>query len=107
MGSSTESTESKVLREEISLITQELTETLVAKNADYGSSIDKGIDEFGIVSLAMRISDKYNRLKNLSKQEDFLVKEESLRDTLLDLAGYALMGVRRIDEDAQKSRIYN
>lgn len=65
-------------------------ETYKMKNADYGNSFDKSCDEFGITAALVRIGDKFNRIKQLTKQEN-LVKDESIEDTLLDLANYAIM----------------
>lgn len=60
------------------------------KNADYGDSFGKQYAEYGIVSSAIRLEDKLNRFKNLIKNEA-KVKDETIEDTLLDLANYAIM----------------
>ena len=65
-------------------------ETYKKKNSDYGSSFDKSMDEFGIIAPVIRMSDKMNRLKSLVKNKQ-QVKDESIDDTLLDLANYAVM----------------
>ena len=40
----------------------------------------------------MRISDKFNRLKNIMRADvQAQVKDESIKDTILDLACYAVM----------------
>ena len=41
----------------------------------------------------IRLSDKLNRFKKLSKNGDAKVADESIRDTLIDLANYALMTI--------------
>lgn len=66
--------------------------TRKAKNADYGSS-------FGLVSAAVRICDKANRFASLADGKKANVKGEALRDTLMDLANYAVMTVMRLDQD--------
>lgn len=71
-------------------ITSEMIETYTKKNADYGGSFDKSMNEFGLISAVIRMSDKIERLKSLVKQ-DAKVKEESIEDTLYDLASYAVM----------------
>lgn len=62
------------------------------KNADYGDSFSDSLDEFGVIASVVRMSDKLNRLKSLTinanKQK---VNDESLEDTLEDLANYAIM----------------
>lgn len=80
-------------------VTEEMHATWKAKNADYGSSFDDGIDRFGLVSAAVRISDKANRFASLADGKSAQVKTESLRDTLMDLANYAVMTVMRLDQD--------
>ena len=61
------------------------------KNHDYGNSFGETYKDLGIISAVTRISDKFNRLKTLAKGENNLVNDESLEDTLLDLANYAIM----------------
>lgn len=76
--------------DKMSLIFREMLETYKAKNADYGDSFSKSYQEFGLTAPVVRISDKVERLKALSKA-DAKVKDESIRDTLIDLANYAIM----------------
>ena len=47
-------------------IVRELRDTYIAKNADYGNSFEKSIDEFGVISAIVRMSDKMERLKSLT-----------------------------------------
>lgn len=67
-----------------------LTELYERKNADYGNSFSKTFDEFGMTSTIVRLSDKLERLKTLSKQEA-KVKDESIQDTVMDIAVYAML----------------
>ena len=60
------------------------------KNADYGDSFSKTFEEFGLTSSAIRINDKTERFKKLIKQEA-QVQDESIKDTLLDIANYAVL----------------
>ena len=80
-------------------VTEEMHSTWRAKNADYGSSFDDGIDRFGLVSAAVRVCDKANRFASLADGKSAQVKTESLRDTLMDLANYCVMTVMRLDQD--------
>lgn len=80
-------------------VTEEMHATWRAKNADYGSSFDDGIDRFGLVSAAVRICDKANRFASLADGKSAQVKTESLRDTLMDLANYSVMTVMRLDRE--------
>ena len=78
--------------EEFKSITSQMLNTYIKKNHDYGNSFDKSMDEFGMTSAIIRMNDKLERLKTLSKKES-MVKDESVQDTLLDLANYAIMTV--------------
>lgn len=79
----------------------EMLEIYKAKNADYGDSFADSFKEFGIISAVVRMNDKMNRIKSLSKSEDRQVKDESLRDSLMDLANYALMTVIELDQQVE------
>ena len=73
-------------------ICEDLNEIYARKNHDYGDSFGKGYAEYGMVMAVIRLEDKLNRLKSLIKAET-LVKDESINDTLMDLANYAIMTV--------------
>lgn len=75
----------------------EMAELHARKNADYGNAFADSFSEFGIVSAVIRLNDKINRLKSLTKQ-DAQVKDESIRDTLIDLACYAVMAIKELDK---------
>lgn len=71
-------------------ITDYMYQIYEKKNADYGDSFSKTYDEFGLTASAIRINDKTERFKKLIKQ-DAQVQDESIKDTLLDLANYAVL----------------
>lgn len=82
-------------------IFEEMFSTYCKKNADYGNSFEKSIEKFGLVASAVRLSDKLERFSNLICN-DAQVKDESIEDTLLDMANYAAMTVlylRKTRED--------
>lgn len=84
-------------------ITDSMIQTYQAKNQDYGNSFEKTLDRFGLVASIIRLSDKMNRIESLS-QKKAKVESESIEDTLLDLANYAIMTViwlrrNRINEE--------
>lgn len=83
--------------EQFMSITQNMTKIYAAKNHDYGNSFEESLDEFGLVASVVRIGDKMNRIKSLIKKEA-QVKDESIRDTLLDMANYAIMTVMWMDK---------
>lgn len=78
-------------------ITTDMAKTYAAKNHDYGDSFDESLNEFGLVAAVVRIGDKMNRIKSLIKKEAE-VKDESIRDTLLDMANYCIMTVMWMDK---------
>lgn len=71
-------------------ICSELTDLYARKNADYGDSFGKSYQEYGLAAPCLRLDDKLNRLKSLRTKES-QVTDESIDDTLMDLANYAIM----------------
>ena len=78
-------------------ITNNMVKTYAAKNHDYGNSFDQSLDKFGLVASVVRLGDKMNRIESLTKKEA-QVKDESIKDTLLDMANYAIMTVMWMDK---------
>ena len=74
------------------------------KNAAYGDSFHKLYSDLGIISAVTQISHKYNRLVNLAKDKnaDTLVADESITDTLLDLANYCILTAMEIEREQNK-----
>ena len=77
----------------------ELNQLYDKKNHDYGDSFHETFIAEGMAMSRIRLMDKLNRFKKLSKNNDGgMVQDESIRDTLLDLANYALMTVLEMEE---------
>lgn len=75
-------------------IVSKMREIYIAKNSDYGSSFDKGMNRFGWKSFLTRVYDKFNRVDELtSTGNNPKVVDEKLEDTLMDLANYAILGI--------------
>jgi len=72
-----------------------------AKNKDYGDSFSESFEEFGLIAPVVRMNDKMNRIKSLTQSEGRQVKDESLRDSLVDLANYAMMTVIELDQQVE------
>ena len=69
------------------------------KNHDYGDSFHETFVEEGMAMARIRLSDKLNRFKKLSRPDTRqMVNDESVKDTLLDLANYALMTILEMEE---------
>ena len=66
-------------------------EVFALKNAKYGSSFEKSLDKYGIIAALTRISDKFNRIENLILSNDNGTTDESVMDTLIDMANYCVM----------------
>ena len=77
----------------------ELNKLYVKKNNDYGDSFHKSFEEEGIAMARIRLSDKLNRFKNLTKNKNQAVEDESIIDTLIDLANYSIMTILEIEND--------
>lgn len=75
-----------------------MTQTYDRKNTDYGDSFSRSVQRYGKVAALTRMSDKWNRLENLMLSNDPKVKDESITDTLIDLASYALMTVMELEK---------
>lgn len=79
--------------------------TYKRKNADYGDSFHRAYQKRGIISAITRMEDKWMRFEQLATHSDNpQVKDESIYDTLIDLANYAIMTAMEIqggttDED--------
>lgn len=78
--------------------TDHLAEILQEKNQAYGDSFTKSVDDFGKTVIAVRLSDKFNRICNLIKRDEDKENDESLEDTLLDMAGYSILALKYLKE---------
>ena len=78
--------------------TNHLADVLNQKNLAYGDSFSKSLDEDGLLVLKIRLGDKFNRISSLIKRDELKENDESLEDTLLDMAGYAILGLKYLKE---------
>ena len=78
--------------------TNHLAEIIQEKNNAYGDSFSKSLDEDGLLVLKIRLGDKFNRVSSLIKRDELKENDESLEDTLLDMAGYAILGLKYLKE---------
>lgn len=79
-----------------------MSDTFRKKNNDYGNSFFDSCTEEGIVAARVRLSDKWNRFKTLSKGTENQVKDESIADTLLDMANYCIMTLTWLNSTVKK-----
>lgn len=74
-------------------------ELLLRKNRDYAGGDDpfRNFESVNALNISVidgfltRMMDKMSRISQLSKSEDFSVKDESIEDTLIDLANYSVL----------------
>tara|TARA_R100001244_G_scaffold132090_1_gene107008 strand:- start:742 stop:1089 length:348 start_codon:yes stop_codon:yes gene_type:complete len=95
-------TEYPELSEEYKKIGNEMYEMFAAKHMDYGlNNIALGGDilnnekdkNFSLTGLAIRLTDKISRLKNLLINGKNFVKGEGMEDTFMDISNYGIIGL--------------
>ena len=74
-------------------VCEEINDLYARMNHDYGDSFHQTFVEEGMAMARIRLGDKFNRFKTLSRGGEQKVNDESIRDTLIDLANYAIMTV--------------
>ena len=67
----------------------------ITKNHDYGNSVHDTYEKYGLTSFLIRIEDKLNRARTLSKN-DAKVNDEKIEDTFMDMANYAILAVMEL-----------
>ena len=86
---------------------EEMKRTHNAKRHDYANTKDV-FANFRTCELAgipawkgccVRIGDKFSRIMGFAKKEKLKVKDESIRDTLVDMANYALIALILYEEE--------
>ena len=86
-----------------------------AKRHDYGDDTDV-FANFRLSELAgispwkgsvIRMGDKYARISNFIKKGDFQFKEESIKDTLMDMAIYSLITIILYEEEMFNTHVKN
>lgn len=75
-----------------------MAKTFAAKRHDYGPTSEETFKRFGLVSMVIRMYDKIGRLMNLAEKPESAMVNESVEDTLFDLANYAMITVLEMDK---------
>lgn len=93
--------------DEIEGICNHLSKVLAAKNKDYGNSFEKTVKDYGLVTIPITLEHKMRRIANIVRRNKIEIINEKLDDSLLDLAGYAILSViiilnRRAEKWAKK-----
>ena len=79
------------------LVLSEMYELYQKKNADYGDSFTTLFKAFGEAYAFGHIMEKVERLKSLYKNGK--LENESVRDSLIDLANYTVMTIVELDKN--------
>ena len=82
-----------------------------AKRHDYANTADvfanfRTCEQAGIPAwkgCCVRIGDKFSRIMGFAKKEKLEVKDESIKDTLIDMANYALIALILYEEEENKN----
>lgn len=92
-------------------ITVKLFKTLESKNSMYDNSFEKLTKKYGGLSIIISLEHKLNRIKNiLLNPNNPTNNENNAIDSLMDLAGYALLSVVTIqskNDEIESSGINN
>lgn len=94
--------------EQHKILLQQIHDTYIKKNHDYGDSFSRSFKKYGLVAAMVRMEDKWNRLDNMALGAKQKVADETIKDTLLDLAGYCVMTTMELDRqnDFEKQRAF-
>ncbi|WP_119905143.1 nucleotide modification associated domain-containing protein [Brochothrix thermosphacta] len=84
------------LKRSINKLYEEMSELIADKNENYGDSFSKQYQKYGMVSVEMRLNDKFMRLEQLVAGEKDKVGE-SIEDTLKDIIGYATLALIELE----------
>ena len=90
---------------DVNKTSEEAVNILIRKHADYGPSNIMGSPVSPMFGLAVRLHDKIARMTNLLNSGN-PANFESLRDTMIDISNYGLIGVMVLDNtfDRTESR---
>jgi hypothetical protein len=82
-------------------IVDEMVRVFANKRHDYGPTTTETFEKFGPLSMLVRMYDKLGRLTNLLGKEKSFV-QESIDDTLMDLANYAVITILELRKEREK-----
>lgn len=83
-------------------ICEHINNLYALKNRKYGNSFSKTYEEYGPAMLCILLEDKLQRAKQLLLKGEPGTDDESIIDTLQDLANYSIMGIMEIDKAYEK-----
>lgn len=102
----------KILRPELHRLFERAAEIQLLKAQDYADTDSyrnlRDCESMGIPAwkgVLVRLSDKFRRLANFARKETFAVKDESFRDTCLDVINYTAMLIVLFEQESAKKGI--
>ena len=72
-------------------VVKELTELYKKKNEDYGNSFEQSLNQYGLLPTIIRLKEKITRADNIFMNNKTAVIDESMEDTLKDIANYSII----------------
>lgn len=82
----------------------QMAETFYLKNERYGDSFTQTMDDYGLVTSIIRVTDKFNRMKTLFQNRELDEDDEPIMDTMLDMANYLAMTIAYL-KSREKNRL--
>jgi hypothetical protein len=77
-------------------IVYEMASLYEKKNQDYGNAFGELFNEYGLNYSIMHLHEKLNRIKSVHKNNN--ANNESIKDSLIDLANYAVMSIVELNK---------
>lgn len=77
-----------------------LVKLYLEKNERYGDAFSNDIKEYGLISAVIMLGHKIKRLKHLVQHPEDNGGDESIYDTLKDLASYSIMTLMELSHSA-------
>ena len=72
-------------------VVKELIELYKKKNKDYGNSFEQSLNQYGLLPTVIRLKEKIARADNILMNNQAAIAEESIEDTLKDIANYSII----------------
>lgn len=83
-------------------LVEELNKLYEEKNLKYDNSFETTYKEYGSTALLLRLDDKLTRAKMVLRNPGVDPGDETILDTLMDLANYAIMGIMKIEKTSDQ-----
>lgn len=84
-------------------IVYEMASLYEKKNQDYGNAFGELFNEYGLNYSIMHLHEKLNRIKSVHKNNN--ANNESIKDSLIDLANYAVMSIVELNNQSDINNV--